>query len=348
MPVCIGAVASGVFVAPSVTVSSSTNFNQNSGVLNATVVSTGNRGVTSVEFQWSTSSTFASGNSAWTAASTNTAISQGSANTARSVTATGLSSGGTTYYVRARATNASGFVTTSAGGGSFATYRLLTENFTGSRTWTNPVPTSGTSGLAITEVINLTVVGGGGGASFFASSGAGGGGVTTASSLSVGSSVTVVIGAGGAIDGAGYDPTFGFPLPTSGSASSIIASTTLSANGGGLPTTGDPGRGGTSGNGNLGGFAYDAGGGGGGAGGAGSDGGSSVGGAGGAALLGYGGGGGGTEPGSSVPSDQGSPRGNGPANSGRGAAGSRGFESVPTDSGQNGGSGFAQFQYWGP
>jgi hypothetical protein len=356
MPICIGPSASAVVIEPTLTLNASTNYNQNSGVLNATVTATGNRSVTSVEFQWSTSSTFASGNSAWTAASTNTTISQGSANTARSFSPTGLSNN-TTYYVRFRTTNASGHVTTSSIGSSFKTYKENTVTFNGSSTWSNPVPTSGTSGLAITSISDLFVVGGGGGAAFAEASGAGGGGVSTSASMSVGSSVVVTVGAGGALDGGGYGGGFfNFPIATSGSASSIAGSTTLTANGGQIPYLGDghgnEGSGGASGNGNPGGAAYyDYGGGGGGAGGAGSPGNPApfYAGDGGPGISGYGGGGGGTRGDSYDVDSQGLPRGDGPANTGRGAAGSPwpGYD-APADAGWYGGSGYARFKYWGP
>jgi len=352
MPILIGPSAAP-HIAPSITLGASTNYNQNSAVLNVTVASTGNRSISSVEFQWSNSSTFTAGAgitiSAWTPASVNNTIAQGSSSTVSSLNVSGLSSG-VTYYERVRVTNSSGFVVTSAIGTGFTTYSLRTENFTGSRTWTNPRPTSGTGGLAISSVQDCLVVGGGSGARFFNTSGAGGGAVVTSSSLSVGSSVVVTVGAGGALDGGGYgDPPFGFPISTSGSASTIAGSSTLTANGGLLPEyIGDTQRGGASGNGNLGGYEGSrAGGGGGGAGGAGANGGE-VGGAGGAAISGYGGGGGGTYPGSLYAPDQGLPRGDGPANTGRGAAGSSGYEASPDDAGWYGGSGYAQFKYWGP
>jgi hypothetical protein len=342
--------SSAVVVPPTLTLGASTNYNQNSAVLNATVTATGNRAITSVEFQYSTSATFASGNSAWIAAATNTVINQGTTGTARTLNATGLSNG-TPYYVRFRVTNSSGFVTTSGIGGGFTTYSLRTETFTGSRTWTNPVTSSGSSGLAITSIQDCIVVGGGGGARFLNPSGAGGGGVTKSSSVSVGSSVVVTIGGGGAMDGAGYDEIFGFPQATSGTSSTLVASSTLTAGGGELATfDGNNYRAGSSGNGNLGGSGgSNTGGGGGGAGGTGADGNVSSpiqAGNGGAGVDGYGGGGGGTNAGSFI--GQGSPRGDGPANTGRGAAGDRNFELAPTDSGFYGGSGYAQFKYWGP
>jgi hypothetical protein len=360
MSICVGPSAAAVVIPPTLTLGASTNYNQNSAVLNATVTATGNRAITSVEFQWSNSPTFTAGVgiiiSAWTAAATNTVINQGTTGTARTLNATGLienESTGTPYYVRFRATNSSGFVTTSGIGGSFTTYKKRTETFTGSRTWTNPRTSSGTSGLAITSIQDCIVVGGGSGSVWAESSGAGGGGVIKSSFVSVGSNVVVTIGGGGAMDGGGYDSFFGFPIATGGTASTLVASSTLTAGGGQMPYIGDGGNdegsGGASGNGNPGGAAYyDVGGGGGGAGGAGGAGNPSPSpaGAGGPGIDGYGGGGGGTYPGSF--DRQGSPRGNGPANTGRGAAGAKLFEFAPNDSGENGGSGYAQFKYWGP
>jgi hypothetical protein len=354
MPILIGTSASP-YVAPSITLGASTNYNQNSAVLNVTVASTGNRSISSVEFQWSNSSTFTAGAgitiSAWTPASVNNTIAQGSPSTVSSLNVSGLNSG-VTYYERVRVTNSSGFVVTSAIGTGFTTYSLRTENFTGSRTWTNPRPTSGTGGLAITSVQDCLVVGGGGGADLFSTSGAGGGSVITSSSLSVGSSVVVTVGAGGAFNGGGYvEGYFGLvAIPTSGSASTMVGSSTLTANGGSKPVyEGSDYRGGPSGNGNLGGFwgPDNVGGGGGGAGGAGVNGvySPTKAGDGGAGISGYGGGGGGTRDGSLVVAEQGQPRGDGPVNTGRGSAGAGSSENGP---GLYGGSGFAQFKYWGP
>jgi hypothetical protein len=341
MPICVGPSASAVFVAPTLTLNASTNYNQNSGVLNATVTATGNKPITSVEFQWSTSSTFASGNSAWTAASTNTTISQGTTNTARTFSPTGLSNN-TTYYVRFRATNANGFVTTSSIGASFKTYRSITDTFTSSSTWTNPVPTSGTNGLAITSG-TATVWGGGGGGSY----GGGGGGGYVSSTVSVGSSVSYTVGGGGV--GAGFgDPS------TTGSASSFGSAV---ANGGGADT-GFSYTGGSSGNGQAGGSGggspRPAGGGGGGLGGGGSNGNPNAylgGGAGGAADgTGRGGGGGGTGIDSSASAHyfSASPSGDGAANTGRGGGGLEWIGLASFYFGGNGGSGYITFTYWGP
>lgn len=338
--------ASAVVVPPTLTLGASTNYNQNSGVLNATVTATGNRAITSVEFQYSTSSTFASGNSSWIAASTNTVINQGTTGTARTVSVSGLSNG-TAYYVRFRATNSSGHVTTSAIGGGFTTYSLRTQTFTGSNTWSNPRTTSGTSGLAITSIQDLLVVGGGGATNFVQASGAGGGGVVTSGSMSVGSSVTVTIGAGGTYNGGGTIPPFDIPIPSAGNGSSIVGSSTLST-GGGQPAyylpDGTTSIGGTSGNGNGGGTQSGGGAGGGGAGGAGANGSAGAGGNGGASVSGYGGGGGGEGTTYASGGPNGSPYGSGGANTGTGASA---YDSVNSIF-YNGGSGYAQFKYWGP
>jgi hypothetical protein len=341
----LGASSGGV-VAPTLTIGSTTNYNQDTAVFNATVNTTGNRNITSVQFQYSTSASFASGNSAFFTASTNSTIAQGATSTACTYNATGLSNG-TVYYVRFRVTNSSGFVTTSSIGGSFTTYSLKAyETFTGSGTWSNPRTTSGVNGLAITSILDLLVVGGGsqGAGSDFTGCGGGGGAVTTSGSMSVGSSVVVTIGAGGAAGG-----LFGSPPPVTATASSIAGSTTITANPGGYPYGSGLGdRAGSSGNGNLGGFQYgDAGGGGGGAGGAGQSGydvggGIYHGGDGGAGVSGYGvGGGGGSNQGAFDTVYIGA--GGGGANSGGGGLGIDW-----TLGGVNGASGYAQFRYYGP
>jgi hypothetical protein len=338
MPVCVGPSASAVHIAPTLTLNSSTNYNQNSGVLNATVSATGNRAITSVEFQWSTSSSFASGNSAWTVASTNTTIGQGTTGTTRTVTATGLTENnytGTPYYVRFRTTNSSGFVTTSSIGGSFTTYRKIAVAFTGSSTWSNPVPSSGTSGLAITGLLNLEARAGGGAGDYqFATQGGGGGGAgarTTASSASISGNVTVTVGAGGA-------------AYSNGGATSI--GSVLSAAGGINPYSLFANDGGASGNGNAGGIGrtYEAGGGGGGTNGVGGNASGSsfpwTPGAGGAGWTsGYGEGGAGGNLSNTAPVNGGAYTGNGGTGSSDGySPKSEGF----------GGSGYAYFEYWGP
>lgn len=342
-------------VPPTLTLGASTNYNQNSAVLNATVTATGNRAITSVEFQYSTSATFASGNSAWIAAATNTVINQGTTGTARTLNATGLSNG-TAYYVRFRATNSSGFVTTSAIGGGFTTYSLRTSTFNSSSTWSNPVPSSGTSGLAITQILNLDCRAAGGGtySGYIEPSYAGGGGArTTASSASVGSSVAVTVGAGGGLNGTGGSTTIGTLLAAAGG----TAFDTVFLPDLGITIT----TGGSSGNGNAAGsnistfFLASATGGGGGAGGVGGDAylsnpadpnSAPVGGnAGPGWTAGYGEGGKGSDT-NFNPNPV-----SGGANTGNGAKGGQSSINFGGTTGYIdafGGSGYAQFQYWGP
>ena len=346
-------------VPPTLTLGASTNYNQNSAVLNATVTATGNRAITSVEFQWSNSPTFTAGAgitiSDWTAAATNTVINQGTTGTARTLNATGLSNG-TPYYVRFRATNASGFVTTSAIGGGFTTYSLRTETFTGSRTWTNPRTSSGSSGLAITEILNLDCRAGGGGqlGGYITSSWPGGGGArTTASSASVGSSVVVTVGGGGGEQADGGATTIGSLLSAAGGKAPELVSGEFFS----FYQSGSSGNG-FSGGTTLGGLfsGPQATGGGGGAGGVGGNAYLSTpgdpnsapvaGNAGPGWTTGYGEGGKGSDENFNT-----TPL-NGGVNTGNGAKGgkstinpdgsSTGYPNV------SGGSGYAQFQYWGP
>jgi hypothetical protein len=340
MPVCVGPSASAVHIAPTLTLNSSTNYNQNSGVLNATVTATGNRPITSVEFQWSTSSTFASGNSNFTAASTNTLIPQGTANTARTLSVSLPNATNTTFYVRFRTTNASGFVTTSSIGASFKTYRSVPLTFTSSGTWTNPVPTSGTSGLAITQLLNLECRAGGGAGSYWFGAGGGAGARTTSSSATISGNVTVTIGGGGS----------GSNITAGGSTSIGSALSASGGQPGGFAAFDPPEPGGASGNGNAGGSSVVSGGtgGGGGTNGVGSNGTSTTGGAGGA---GWGGGNGvGGRGCDAVDGYQGA---NGGAYTGNGGGGTTNlfdgvFPDIVQANGGNGGSGYAYFEYWGP
>lgn len=343
--ICVGPSASAVYIPPTFTRAASTNFNQNSGVLNGTVATTGNRAITSVEFQWSNSSTFTAGTnitiSDWTAASTNTTISQGATNTARSANASNLANN-TTYYVRFRATNASGFVAESAisdstSNGNFKTYKLNTSTFTGSSTWTNPVPTSGTSGLAITQILNLECRAGGGGGGSGIGSGGGAGARTTAASATISGNITVTVGGGGGGDSSGGSTSIGSYLSATG------------GNGGSETVGTTSPSGGASGNGNAGGSGYynpsdffDIGtGGGGGTNGVGGNGGYRTYGSGGAGWTsGFGVGGNGQDF-YNIPAIS-----SGAAQTGNGGSGDRNFFAPFTPG--SGGSGYAQFQYYGP
>lgn len=186
--------------APTITIASTTDFNQNSAVFNATVNPNG--ATTSVKFQYSTNG------SSWTDGTTNTGITGGSQST--SASQSGLTAYGTTggiYYVRAIATNSAG--STTSGSTTFSTYGLRTVTYTsGSGTWTNPVPTSGTSGLAISSILDALVVGGGGGG---LGSAGGAGGVSASNSISVGSSLNYSVGGAGSQGGTTSNTTAGDP-----------------------------------------------------------------------------------------------------------------------------------------
>jgi hypothetical protein len=327
----IGA-SSGVAVAPTLTVGSTTNFNQNSAVFNGTVNATGNRNITLVEFQYATNAYMVSP-SAWFTASTNSTITQGATNTACTYNATGLANG-TTYWVWFRTTNTSGFVTTSATT-TFTTYSERTVTSLSSTTWTNPVPTSGTNGLAITTLISAVVVGGGGAGT---TGGGAGGTVMSYNNVAVGASVTVTIGAGGA-GSTGAD----------GNLSSIGTSGASGGQSGrdyfrdGYECDGGDGNGYLGGSYSAGDNAFSvAGGGGAGLGGNGGNASGNNGGNGGPAnIFGFCGGGGGGNVGTG--GTRGTPNGAGVTNRGTGGAG---LDYIPN--GYNGGSGYASFNYWGP
>jgi len=201
----------------------SVSFNQNSATFGANVNANGDS--TTVEFQYSTSSTFASG---VTTVSATPSPLTGSTSTAVSGSASGLSNG-TLYYYRVKAVNAVGTTYLS---GSFTTYALKTVRFTASGTWTKP--TAPTGGAALTSGSDAFVIGGGGSASF---GGGGGGTATSNSSITLSSSMVAVIGA---VDGSSS-------LTNLGSAAAGQAA--------GLGGYFDP-NGGNSANGNTGGTGY--------------------------------------------------------------------------------------------
>lgn len=328
----IGA-SSGAVVEPSLTIGSSTNYNQNSAVFNATVNTTGNRNITLVEFQHSTNASFASGNSAWFTASTNSSITQGATDTACTYNATGLTAA-TDYYVRIRTTNASGIVTTSSIGGSFKTYvQYLRKQYTSSQTWTNAVPTSGTSGLALV-IDEIVAIGGGGGAQ---SGGGAGGTVTTYTNINLSGigTVTLVVGAGG-----------GGALSSGSSSDGSQSYFGFFGASGGQRGNHDGNFSGGNGNGFSGGGSGGgaSGGGGAGIGGAGANGTGVNGGNGGGSYFGIAGGGGGSRDLFSPGGTDGSPQGNGGANTGMGGGNSWFNGSVLG----NGGSGILQLTFYAP
>jgi hypothetical protein len=299
-------------------ISATTAFNQNSGTLHGTVNANGLS--TTVTFELSLSNTF--GTIAHTI-SAGTATG-GSPTTFNTSTGTVLSNG-TTYYVRVKAVNSFG-TTYSSTYDTFTTYALKTVVFTASGSWTMP---SLGNGSTPTSTINAFAVGGGGSSDL---GGGGGGSVINTTSITLASTMSAAIGAGG---------TYG----NNGGTSTL---TNLSNAVGGYKD--DPWtRAGSSGNGNLGGTNYldtlgsypSCGGGGGGAGGAGADhSGFYDGGAGGASLYVswrgdyYGGGGGGA----GMSSD---------GASGGGAAGVGGSSTYSGGSG-GGSAGQVAFQYYGP
>jgi hypothetical protein len=170
-------------VAPSITMNAVTNFNQNSAVFNATVNPNGS--TTSVQFQYSVN------NSTWTNSGLVTGLTGGSQ--AVSVSQSSLN-GNTHYWVRAIATNIVGSTTSNRA--EFDTYNQRFVTLTsGSGTWTNPVPTSGSSGLAITTIYDVLVVGGGGvaGDNYYVNGG-GGGGVAVSNSMTISGNLTYAVG----------------------------------------------------------------------------------------------------------------------------------------------------------
>jgi hypothetical protein len=386
-------------LAPTVTTSAATNFNQNSATLN------GSTSIGTLSYLWGTSASpstasssasltglsngtlyyfraFGTNNDAsasFTGTVTTTTpttisfeygtstgvytfeTSYGSlasaSNQAVSVNVSGLNVG-TTYYYRIKASTTTGFVYGSensfvaanavAQGSvlSFTTYSYRTASFTstGSQTWTNPVPTSGTNGLAITTINDCLIIGGGGsGSGFFGGGGGGQGRLIT--SITISGNVSVSVGA-------------------SDNLSSLAGQIASPGNIGGNSEYFNP-NGGTSGNGFAGGngwYSLDvgfgptqgAGGGGGGAGGAGANSASTgtfIAGAGGAGATldgySYGGGGGGIASRGPSSIDHVAAGGSG----GGGAGNSAGTANTGGGGGGNsqpGGSGFVRFRYWGP
>lgn len=301
---------------------------------------------TTVDFQWGTSS------GSYPNTATYGSVGPGDSLSV-SVGISGLSPG-TTYYFRIRALTSTGAyvygsessftaVSASAEGSvlSFTTYSQRTVSYTstGSGTWTNPVPNSGTSGLAITEFQDVLVVGGGGGSE--GQNGGGGGAVVSYNSISISGNVSYTVGIGGTPQGNGGTSSLGGVSAPGGQ------------NGDYNFVFWESYRAGSSGNGYLGGFnqvdypylepSYVAGGGGGGASEAGYSASGGSPGSGGSGIGGRGGGGAGYTPFSGglygYAFDGGGSNSSGAANTGGGASGGSGF---------SGGSGYITFKYWGP
>lgn len=178
--------------APTVSISSTTNFNQNIATFNGTVSANG-AVTTTIKFQISTN-----GGSTWFDATGGTTISNTSSQSVSVYyNATGLSEG-TSHKVRLTATNSAGTSTTTATTGDFTTWALQVyeRSTSGGTTFTIPTVTpTGGSAVAV-SILDIIMFGAGGGAQ---GSGGGGGASYESSSLSMtGSrSITTSVGAGG-------------------------------------------------------------------------------------------------------------------------------------------------------
>lgn len=204
--------------APSITINSTTNFNQDRATFNATVNPNG--ATTSVKFQYKRNV-----DSTWIDGATITGLT----GTSQSVYSnqTSLAYTGTLYDVRAIATNSAGESTSSTT--TFTTWSLKTyqngpsgsnDTLSGSQTFTIPTITPTGGSAVIPSITDILVVGGGGAMSGSFVGGGGGGGYNSESSASFSSTANF---------------TLSLSIGGSGTASSISASnfTTISAGGGG-------------------------------------------------------------------------------------------------------------------
>lgn len=247
----IGIIASSVrpASAPTVTISATTNYNQNIATFNGTVSANGST-TTTIKFQVSTN-----GGSTWSDAAGGTTISNTSSqNVSVYYNATGLTEG-TAYKVRLTATNGVGTSTTTATTGDFTSWSLQVyeRSTSGGTTFTIPTVTpTGGSAVAV-SIYDIIMFGAGGGGAY--SGGAGGGGYQNVASRSMtGSrSITTSVGGGGLSSYNNYPNLYG----TNGGSSTLTGDlTSLTASGGGGGENPNPG---SSGNGNAGGSnaSYD-------------------------------------------------------------------------------------------
>ncbi len=223
----IGIIASSVqsATAPTVTISSTTNFNQSIATFNGTVSANG-AVTTTIKFQISTD------NSNWSDATGGTTISNTSSQSVSVYyNATGLSAG-TLYYVRLVATNSAG--TSNSSSTSFTTWALQVyeRSTSGGTTFTIPTVTpTGGSAVAV-SIYDIIMFGGGGGGGYYVGGGGGGHHDVSSRSLSGSRSVTTSVGGGGS----GGDAGNSIP-PTVGGNTTITGDlTSLTANGGGADT----------------------------------------------------------------------------------------------------------------
>jgi hypothetical protein len=240
MPIRHGFIASSVALAPTVSLSAATNFNQSIATLNATV--SANFYSTTVKFQYNKTNNFSSYSEVNAAT---TPITGQSVSSYANITGLDENS---TYYFRCVATNAIGTTTTSVS--SFVTWAKQTFSKTASGTWNITIPTVTPTGgsIVVPSITSVQLVGAGGGGYNQGGGGGGGAGYASASlTFASGSStaISVVVGAGGG-------------AAASGGSSSISNLGVSAAGGGGASTDLYNGRGGSSGSGNLGGVGYGA------------------------------------------------------------------------------------------
>lgn len=205
---------------PTITINTTTNYNQNIATFNATVNPNG--ATTSVQFQYSSN-----GGSTWTNGATISSITGGSQSVYSNQT--GLSVG-TGYTVRAIATNSAGSNTSSTT--TFTTWSLKSfgqGGGTANITIPTVTPTGGST--VIPTLYNILVVGGGGGSYFGGGAGGDYNWVTSRSFNDVSNLViTASMGAGGGAGQTGGTSTL-----------SNSSFTAVSAVGGGSSTNGQDG-----------------------------------------------------------------------------------------------------------
>lgn len=216
MPVHRGAFGGAAQSPPTVSISPTTNFNENRATFNATV--NPNYMNTSVAFQYSTNQT------TWTTAGTVSGLN----GTSQSVffNATGLSPGNA-YYVRAIATSLIGAAT--SGNTMFTTWSLKTYLNTTAGSYSVSVPSiTPTGASAISPTIYEMLIYGAGGAA--AHGGGGGGGYRISASLvSPTAGPQTVMGTVGA---GGTNPSNVIPGPSGGNTTLTLSSASRTANGG--------------------------------------------------------------------------------------------------------------------
>lgn len=217
MPIRHGFIASSVALAPTVSLSTATNFNQSIATLNATV--SANFYSTTVKFQYSTSAVFTSFTEVNAAT---TPITGQSVSSYANITGLTVN---TTYYFRCVATNAIG--TTTSSSLSFVTWSVKTyANATaGSYSLTLQTVTPTGSTAVIPAIHDVFILGGGGGGAN-QGGGGGGGGYRLVSSRAFTSTSNTVLSL--AIGGGGGPAT-------AGGTTTISASnfTSITAGGGG-------------------------------------------------------------------------------------------------------------------